>query len=194
MKRLARDGFILILLLLALPVFSQDGMIVTLTDSVTLDSSDTEVLYLGFYSRSGAGTRGISLTAFVPKNNVRLTDHLLITGYVDSLKANTAKDSIYGQIEFLDNDGYVLGSEIFYFDFTNNDSAASIQYLNNITPFNRSSPTLGVSNPTFWIDLSGLMKPVHGLKLTTVHVGIGGSNDSLRVVYNIAQGIKSLKN
>ncbi len=144
---------VILSLFLVLPAIAQDGLVHTWIDSVTLDSTDSEVLYLGFYGRRGTGTQGFSSSAITPKNTIHLTDDLLITGYVDSLKASTAKDSITIKVESLDKDGYPL-NDVLWFDFTNNDSASSAVQIAAYIPFNRTTPTLGVTNPTFWVDLT----------------------------------------
>lgn len=184
---------IILSLCLVLPAIAQDGLVHTWTDSVTLDSTDEEILYLGFYARRGTGTQGFSSSAITPKNTIHLTDDLLITGYIDSLKASTAKDSIAIKAEPLDKDGYVLADAVLWFDFTNHDTAATAQQISAYIPFNRTAPTLGVTNPTFWVDLSGLLKPAHAYKFTVIHTGDGATNDSSRTVLNAAQGLKGIR-
>lgn len=184
----------ILLLLFAMPLFAQDGGLHNWTITVTLDSTDTEVRYLYFWNKSGlfdTNAEGFTATAATPPKEVFITDNLLITGYIDSLKANTAKDSTTIKVEPLDKDGYPLAAAVLWFDFADHDTVASAQQISAFIPFNRTTPTLGVTNPTFWVDLTGLIKATYGLKFTLLHTGDGATNDCTSVKLNVAQGFKN---
>ncbi len=182
-------SFIFLFLVTPGALFSQDGLIISRTASVTLDSTDSEVLFLEFYSR---GSQAFSSTALNPPDAVRINDQLVVSGRIDSLKASNANDSIAVKIEFLDMNGYIIGS-VLWLDFGNNNTSAS-EVKNTYTPFNRSAAVVGTTSATFWCDVSGSLIPAHGLKFTVTHDGFASANDSSLVRLDVAQGVSALRN
>ena len=182
--------FITILLFVCNNLFAQDGLVLARSSStITLDSTQTVVVYHEFYNgkQSAFGT-----TAPNPADAVRVNDQLIISGRIDSLKASNPNDSLKISVEFLDLNGYVIG-ELFWLDFTNNDTSATA-VENAFTPFNRSAAVRGTTSATFWCDLSGLLKPYHGLKISVTHSGFESTADSIGVIIDLSQGISGLRN
>ena len=171
-------------------LFAQNGLVVSRSSSaITLDDATaTATLFHEWYGRAQSA---FSSTAPNPADAVRITDHLIISGRIDSLKASVALDSFSVKIQSLDLNGYLIG-DVFWLDFGNNNTNAS-EVENAWVPFNRSAAVVGTTSATFWCDLAGLMIASHGVKLTIEYEG-ETVNDSLRVTFDVAQGLSGLRN
>jgi len=185
--------FILFLFLFCGQVFSQESANFSQMIAITLDSTDSEVFFVEFYS----GNRNKpSQTAFDPRDAVRRTNDLAITVQIDSLKANNVGDSTTLKIEFLDRDGYLTG-ENFWVDFTTSNDSSNAAIQNTYTPFNRTTATLGTTSSTWWADLSALIRPhYYGIKGTLAHTGdlTAASPDSAVYRITIHKGINGFRN
>ena len=170
-------------------LFAQNGLVVSRSASVNLDSTDSEVLFFEFYSRSQSA---FSSTAPNPADAVRLTDHLIVSGRIDTSEASAALDSISVRIDFFDHNGYLIG-DVLWLDFGNNNTSAS-EVENAFVPFNRTTPVVGTTSATFWCDLAGLMIAAHGIKFTIAHDAFGVGTDSYAVTLDVAQGLSGLRN
>lgn len=169
-------------------LLSQNGIVRTYQATTTLDSTDIETFFLGLPGDTWFANSGQSTAAITPSNGVDLIDQLLITGHVDSLKASSAVDSLYGWVVGMDKDGYIVNDTLFY-DFTNHDTTSAIQYFDASAPWNRAGVAVqGTSLVQFWIDLSGLLRNYHAFKFGIGRVGDGTSADSVLVTQNIAIG------
>lgn len=176
---------------IALPVFAQDGTIINHNSSIILDSTATGYLYQYFTTDKFFPVKGFYTSAQTPENKAMLTNHFYVSGYIDSLKASGTKDSLaVGFIPF-NASGYVVDDTL-WVDFANHDSATVKQYFSWATnPWNRGAKTLGASSPTFWANLSGLLKPGwFGGKWYFEQVTTASSADSNRVTIDATHGAK----
>ncbi len=131
--------------------------------TITLDSSETVAVYYGFFGRA-AGARGFSATSINPKDEVMNDGGLVMYGTIDSVAVNTESDSLTCYALPLGHDGYVLGTDTLWCDFTNEitgDSEAILDW----TPWNRSAKTVGTDTYTFTIDITNDYPIAFGFKI-----------------------------
>lgn len=184
-KRLSKDALILFLFLIPTLCFSQNGKQTTWRSSqAVVDSTGTTSLYLNFQSPLGDDGFGTSYSR--PKQVISITNDLLVTGQVDSLKASHNSDSLTIYFVPFDRFGNVIPDTLF-FDFTNNDTTSAKQYI-DWTPYNQAAKTAGTDAATFWVDLSGNLRDYPGGKFVIEQVSTTATTDSTGVILIVAQG------
>jgi len=183
---------ILILLLFAVQAFSQ--VTHTFQSSNTFhDGNTSDVFYLYFpepsmiAGRIAGGNRGInSDTTATNANTVMFNNKYTAVGYLDSLKASTVIDSIWGRVRPIDFDKKPFG-DYYYFDIANGDSAVAIDYVENAIPQNRDASDTPTS-ATFSINFDGILPLCNGLE---IEIGMSqiAAADSVRCRMNHMIGV-----
>lgn len=172
---------ILSILFLSVPLFSQE-LSHTYSRTSTLDdatASDTYYIYFDQLAWTG-GLKGggvkTDTTAGIKSPNV-FNGKYLVTFYIDSLKAGTVLDSLWGYIRPIDKDKVPFGDSL-YFDFTNNDTTLTgFNYLLNQVPFNRSAST-SLTVPNGWVNISDILPPCHGVEVGVTFTQVAATDSA----------------
>jgi len=131
----------------------------------TLTGTETQTIYWGFYGYGG-GTSGFSETAIDPKDMVITSGDFNVYGTIDSASTSTESDSLRAYVFPLGHDGYPMGGDTLWFDWSGHTTTDTRHNL-DWTPWNRSS-TLGVTPYTFWINLTNKYPPCNGFKFVFI--------------------------
>lgn len=165
---------------------------VTKRDSIGVnDTSDKYYIYFpepGIFPGSRRGNHGVYPDTTTDINStITFNNQYTISGYIDSLKANTVIDSVWGRVRTLDVDKKPFG-DYYYFDFANGDTAVAIDYIENLVPQNRSASDTPTT-ASFSINFKNVFPQCHGLE---VEIGMSqvADADSLGFKLNHAIGMK----
>ena len=183
---------ILFLLLFVLPSLGQE-INHTYSRTSTLDDASPSDTYYIYFEQIRILTGGLTGggvkedTTAELRNTIAFNGDYLVTVFIDSLKANTVLDSIWGYVRPIDQDKVPFGDSL-YFDFTNNDTTLTgFDYLENQVPFNRSAAT-SLTVPNAWANLSGTLPPCHGVEVGVTFTNVAAV-DSAGVKLNHNIGI-----
>lgn len=177
----------LVLVLLCSSLNAKDGIVEVLKGSVTLDSSETASIFIGF-----KGPRGPKVEYDSTRNTDGILDFVrydpseflvyftLDTSMVTGTSAEI--DSFTASGYFLGHDAKRISSQIF-FDFANNDTAVAASWT-AWTPNNRTGNVAHI-----WADLITVAQPAFGFEFIVQQAAIDSNGTGSGIITKVTANI-----